>query len=399
MAIQQTNQQIPLTPAMRQLIDELKRLMANPVVEAAFNEAVAHVKPFVEDGSKNPWVGATAEYFVRYFEQWFTFLPEPTGGLGKIVPFTYFYLDNKSAFAFLNTFKSRTTSDEYTTEIFNWTVKFIKERGRFMDSPESLKFIEAWLKDPGTHIEDFIVPEGGFKSFNEFFTRRLNPARNPRPIAAPDDGSVLVASADSEINFILSDLTLTKKLDVKSRQLNITQLLNGSKYAAKFEGGTAVSCVLMPPNYHRYHAPASGRIVEGVEVPGIYNGIMDGDHWFNTIFNVGESTTDFSIFEDFHRSYFVIKTEKHGYIAVIPVGLNTISAMYPSLVNNRSTLVPVGGEPVPVKKGDELGHFAYGGSLNILLFQKGVFNAVSVLMGSRLGALGTPSIPEAFPRT
>ncbi|WP_437301557.1 phosphatidylserine decarboxylase [Sorangium sp. So ce426] len=94
------------------------------------------------------------------------------------------------------------------------------------------------------------------------------------------------------------------------------------------------------------------------------------------------------MFEDFHRSYFVIKTEKHGYIAVIPVGLNTISAMYPSLVNNRSTLVPVGGEPVPVKKGDELGHFAYGGSLNILLFQKGVFNAVSVLMGSRLGSLG-----------
>ncbi|WP_437299365.1 hypothetical protein [Sorangium sp. So ce426] len=112
MAIQQTNQQIPLTPAMREMIDELKRLMANPVVETAFNEAVAHVRPFVEDGSKNPWVGATAEYFVRYFEQWFTFLPEPTGGLGKIVPFTYFYLDNKSAFAFLNTFKSRTTSKE-----------------------------------------------------------------------------------------------------------------------------------------------------------------------------------------------------------------------------------------------------------------------------------------------
>ncbi|WP_437299364.1 phosphatidylserine decarboxylase [Sorangium sp. So ce426] len=110
-----------------------------------------------------------------------------------------------------------------------------------MDSPESLKFIEAWLKDPGTHIEDFIVPEGGFKSFNDFFTRRLNPARDPRPIAAAEDDSVLVASADSEINFILSDLTLTKKLDVKSRQLNITQLLNGSRYATNFEGGTAVT--------------------------------------------------------------------------------------------------------------------------------------------------------------
>ena len=164
-----------------------------------------------------------------------------------------------------------------------------------------------------------------------------------------------------------------------------------SAYAKFFEGGTAVSCVLMPGNYHRHHAPASGLIVEGVEVPGIYNGITDGEHWFNAIFNVGESTTDFSVFEDFHRSYYVIKTEKHGYIGVVPVGLNTISALSASLVNNRSTMVPVGGKPVPIKKGDELGHFAYGGSLNILLFQKGVFNAVSVLMGSQLGSLGTPS--------
>jgi phosphatidylserine decarboxylase len=361
------------------------------MVEAAYNEAISHVQPFVESGKKNQWVGQTIDYFAQYFETWFTFLPQPSGGLGKIVPFTYFYLNNDSAFAFLNTFKSRREgATEYTTEIFNWTVEFIKERGRFMDSPESLQYIKAWLAAPDTQIEDFIVPEGGFTSFNQFFTRELNPTKKARPIAAPDDDSVLVASADSEINFILSDLTLTKLLDVKSRQLNIKQLLHRSKYAPRFEGGTAVSCVLMPGNYHRYHAPVTGNVVEGVEVPGIYNGITDGEHWFNEIFNVGESTTDFSIFEDFHRSYFVIETEKHGCVGVVPVGLNTISAMSSSLVNNQSTLVPVGGTPVPVQKGDELGHFAYGGSLNILLFQKGVFNAVSVLMGSRLGSLGEP---------
>ena len=64
----------------------------------------------------------------------------------------------------------------------------------------------------------------------------------------------------------------------------------------------------MPNNYHRYHAPVTGEIVESGEISGIYNGIMDGEHWFN-IFNVGESSTDFSIFEDFHRAYFIIKTK------------------------------------------------------------------------------------------
>jgi len=388
----QAAQQAPLTPAMEALLEELRLIVKNPVVEAAYNEAIAHVQPYVEDGSENPWIGKTIDYFVEYFAAWFTFLPTPSGGLGKIVPFTYFYLSNPSAFAFLNTFESRRAGAEsYSREIFDWTVKFIEERGRFMDSPESLTYVAQWLKDPQTHIEDFIVPEGGFKSFNDFFTRRLDPEKSPRPIAAPDDGSVLVAPADSEINFILSDLALSHQLNIKGRQLNITQLLNGSSYAKYFEGGTAVSCVLMPSSYHRYHAPATGKIVEAMEVPGIYNGVTDGEHWFNTIFNVGESTTDFSIFEDFHRAYYIIATKKHGYIGMVPVGLNTISALSPSLVGRQSTYVPVGGKPVPVHKGTELGHFAYGGSLNILMFQKGVFNAVSVLMGSRLGHLGAPS--------
>ncbi|MEM7297634.1 MAG: phosphatidylserine decarboxylase, partial [Bacteroidota bacterium] len=159
-----------------------------------------------------------------------------------------------------------------------------------------------------------------------------------------------------------------------------------SKYAKKFVGGTAVSCVLMPNNYHRYHAPVTGKIVESREVPGIYNGITDGEDWFNS-FNVGESTTDFSIFEDFHRAYFVIETSKYGYVGMVPVGLNTISAIMPSMINKSSSMVPPGGKPVKVKKGDELGHFAYGGSLNILLFQKGAFSSVSILMGQRLGNL------------
>ena len=142
----------------------------------------------------------------------------------------------------------------------------------------------------------------------------------------------------------------------------------------------------MPNNYHRYHSPVSGQIVEGREVPGIYNGIMDGEHWFNQG-NIGESTTDFSIFEDFHRSYFVFETEDYGYVAMVPVGLNTISAMFASVVNDKSTLVPPGGEPVPIVKGQEIGHFAYGGSLNILMFQAGVLGNINVLMGQRLGAM------------
>ena len=377
----------PLTVKMKELIQDLRDIVSNPVVEAAYNDAIANVIPIIEpQGTPNPWIGRSIDYFVNYFKEWFTFLPKPNGGLGRIVPFTYFYRNNEKAFYFLNDFKSRRGNAHYTKEIFNWTVKFIKARGEFMDSPESLKYIQEWIDAPATQIQDFIVPPGGFKSFNQFFTRELNPEVNGRPIASPDDDSILVAPADSEINFIESNLTLTTDLRVKTRTINVLELLNNSCYAKNFVGGTAVSCVLMPANYHRYHTPVSGQIVESMDVPGIYNGITDGEDWFNH-YNVGESTTDFSIFEDFHRAYYIIETENYGYVAVIPVDLNTISSLTPSLVNNRSIMVPPGCPPVPVQKGDELGHFAYGGSLNILLFQKGLFNAVSVLMGQSLGSL------------
>jgi phosphatidylserine decarboxylase len=350
---------------------------------------VSQVSQFVEIGAPNPWIGATTEYFEEYFRTWFTYLPVPGGGLGKIIPFSFFYLNNPSAYVFLNTLKSRRTPDApYTTEIFNWIVAFVKERGAFMDSTASGAHIDEWMEWLGPKTKDFIVPEGGYKTFNEFFTRALNPAADARPINTPDDPSIAVSPADAIVNFIISDLTLTQKFNVKSRQLNVTELLNGSKHAPRFEGGTAVSCVLMPENYHRYHAPVTGEIVEGVEVKGIYFGVVDGGNFLNK-FNVGQGTTDFSYFEDFHRAYYIIETKDHGAVGVVPVGLNTISSMTASLICGESTLVPPGGMPLPVQKGEELGHFAYGGSLVILLFQTGVFPSVNVLMGSRLGSLGT----------
>ncbi len=372
------------------LFDELAVIVSNPVVVAAYNDAIANVQPDLSDGDDNPWVGRDIDYFVDYFRRWFDFLPTPTGGLGKIEPFTYFYLNNPAAFHFLNSFKSNALGEGYKTEVFNWTVKFVLSRGRFMDTPsaEASNVIKQWTILPSTKIDDFLPPEGaeGYNTFNEFFTRRLNPREDPRPIFEKEDDSVLTAPADSSINFIQSELTLLTKLDVKTRQINVNDLLAGSTYAKHFVGGSAVSCVLMPSSYHRYHSPVSGHIVESAEVPGIYNGIMDGENWFNEG-NIGESTTDFSIFEDFHRAYYIIESAGYGHVAMIPVGLNTISQLnFYSLSPNESTLVPKGGR-VKVNKGDELGHFAYGGSLNILLFEPGVLTSLSVLMGQRIGSL------------
>ena len=75
---------------------------------------------------------------------------------------------------------------------------------------------------------------------------------------------------------------------------------------------------------------------------------------------------DFSIFENIRHGYFVIKTRDYGYVAMIPVGLETIgSVVFEDSVKNIAA-----GQEVTVTKGEKLEYFAHGGSMVMLLFEK-----------------------------
>jgi phosphatidylserine decarboxylase len=50
--------------------------------------------------------------------------------------------------------------------------------------------------------------------------------------------------------------------------MSLKALLNNSEYAKHFIGGSAMAIFLMPDNYHHYHAPISGSIVESNEDVG-----------------------------------------------------------------------------------------------------------------------------------
>jgi len=380
------------------LVKELVNIFeSQPRVKKAYKNAIKHVKdlppaPGTTTPQKNLWKNRTYIEFCNYFNNWYDFLATPQiEGLGYIEPFTHFYYHNKKAFDFLNNFEV-----EGEKIIFDWTVKFIIARGKFMDTPskESKEAIEAWIKDPGTHIEDFIVPRGGYKTFNEFFIRELKPGA--RPIGAVQDDLVVVSPADSELNMINSVLTESSKIKTKGLQkLGVKDLLNEYCGWRDFLLGTALSCVLLPNNYHHYHAPVTGELIHSEIVPGIYNGIMDAPEWFHEG-NVGDGDADFSIFEQFHRGIFIFRLpfknknkKEYAYVAQVVVGLNTISdiGFEMNSVNTLEKYKKVSPQnPVQVFKGEKLGYFKYGGSLNILLFQKKIkFEGVKVYQGQRIG--------------
>lgn len=198
-------------------------------------------------------------------------------------------------------------------------------------------------------------------------------------------------------------------LDVKGIPLSVDDLLANAPddLKAKFGGGSGLACVLMPNTYHHFHSPVDGtiRYAEIVEAgsKGAFGtfGYDDWPNWVPLSGDVGRPGTDFSQFQGFTRGVIVIevsyanlpKLEPErltGYVASIPVGLDTVGSV---------VFAPGVVEGARVRKGvTEFGNFFFGGSLNILLFSpiqgtdgtQMVSPAVQTRMGNQIAILNTP---------
>ncbi|HPJ88111.1 MAG TPA: phosphatidylserine decarboxylase [Thermotogota bacterium] len=335
----------------------------------------------------NPWIGKQFDDLLVFLEKWATFLPIAIGSSDDGLS----YIQQMDLFAYNNPFGRVVFQTSPGRELFN---QFAAERGEYLDSPDSLKYVSEWLSDARIEKEDYVLPDpeaadGGFKSYNEFFSRPLKDQDETRPQTMPDRDYIIAAPTDALMNTIPMQIVDSKtKIKTKGLQeLNIEELLAGSKYWSRFVGGTALSCILMPNTYHRYHSPVGGEVIEARIVQGALLGMEDFPTFVPEDGNVGYYGSDFSAFENYQRGYFIIDTGKYGLVAAVPVGLSTVG----SVVFEEKFLGLT--SPVPVKRGDELGHFLYGGSLVILVFEPGKYSsgAVQVRLGNQIGTFDTKS--------
>jgi phosphatidylserine decarboxylase len=371
----------PPAPPETSPIDALRALYdRDPGFRTTMDQAFVHMQdpdPNTADlwpnpTEVNPWKGKTFDDLVQFFDEWYFLQPTPSGAQDEfnyIEKFAWFYYNN-----------------EYGQQIvghdpgLSWTRDFVEARRKFLESRASTASIAQWTSDPSIHIEQYVVPPDGFKSFNEFFIRELKPGT--RTVASPTDDAVLVSPTDCVLNMI-HPLTPETEIATKLNQkLNVKELLAGSEYAKYFENGTAISCILLPTTYHHYHAAASGRVVESREdVSGSYWGIPDFGVFYDAG-NIGYGAS-YSVFEQFRRGYVVIETEEYGYVAMVPVGLDTIGSVV--FEDKFKQVTPL--NPEPVYKGEKLGHFEYGGSLVITLVEQGI-HSVTIPQGQQIGVFG-----------
>ncbi|MBD0669628.1 phosphatidylserine decarboxylase [Streptomyces sp. CBMA156] len=363
-----------------------------------FDATIANVvkcpaDPTDPDGKKVyfDWRGATIDTLKNFFRDWYNdwYKTKPNDGLNSIEKFSWLTYENDYGMVFMTCGPG-----------LEMTKDFTNLQGDQMDDTgeDGQKLINLWRTELGTRMDDF--EQGPWDTFNQFFIRELRDA-SVRPVDAPGDNSVVVAPTDCVINMIVDDLAEETPIPVKTVTMNVKQLLAGSEYYKKFvpreedgttlPGGTAVSCILMPDTYHWYHAPVEGEVVESHDdVHGIYYGMRDFPELLNKG-NVGYGF-DYEMFDNFRRGYLVFRTtftdpkgkEHETYVAMVTVGLNSIgSVQYEPEFKNPQ-------KPVAVTKGQKIGNFQYGGSLNILLFEYSRFPALQLHMGQRIGTLEAP---------
>ena len=211
--------------------------------------------------------------------------------------------------------------------------------GRFLDSGASKPLIRPFVRRHGIDLSEYISEE--FKSFNDFFSRKIKEDRRP---AAPEP-SALIAPCDGLLSaYRISGDTV---IPVKQSRYTISSLLGGSNVSENYQNGICLVFRLCVDHYHRYCYIDSGVKDRNVFIPGKL-------HTVRPI-----ALEKFPVFTQNCREYTVIKTENFGDIVQMEVG-----ALLVGKIKNLHG-------PGNVRRGEEKGMFLYGGSTVIVLLEEG----------------------------
>ncbi|KAJ5068586.1 phosphatidylserine decarboxylase [Anaeramoeba ignava] len=277
---------------------------------------------------------------------------------------------------FLTKATRKTTNKKGVREILkHLTIRQGEQKDRF----ESKKEILPFIKRHNINVNEFLLDVKEFKTFNEFFYRKLKPGA--RSIDDIDDEHVVVSPADCRISVFptISDAT---QIWIKGKNFTLLNLFGkdnnySAQLASQFDGGSLMIARLAPQDYHRFHWSVGGEIIEPeIRIPGAY-------------FTVSQIsvTQEFDIYTENIRIVSVIETKEFGKVIVVSVGATCVGS-----------IILTTGPGDKVLKGDEHGYFQFGGSTLLYLFQKGTIvfekdvleNSIHLLetlirMGERIG--------------
>ncbi|MBO5973508.1 MAG: phosphatidylserine decarboxylase [Clostridia bacterium] len=210
--------------------------------------------------------------------------------------------------------------------------------GALMDSGISRIFIGGFVRK--NSIDTRAFEERRYRSFNDYFTRRIKPGRR----SVDMDASHLIAPCDSKLTVYPIEENST--FEIKDTVYTLDSLLRNRELAEEYRGGSLLIFRLTVDDYHRYCYIDSGVKSDNVHINGVY-------HTVNPI-----ACERYPIYKENTREYCTIESEVFGKLLMMEVG----ATMVGRIVNHHAA--------GSIVRGEEKGMFEFGGSTIVAAVQK-----------------------------
>lgn len=199
-------------------------------------------------------------------------------------------------------------------------------------------------------------PHWGFKSWNDFFTRKFKPG--VRPVEEPDNNDSVNSACESTPYRICRNAQKYSNFWLKSQPYSLEFMFGGDDCVDQFVGGTVYQAYLSAHNYHRWHSPVNGVIHKAWVLKGSYYSLAPAE---------GVRLDELHVSQPYlthvaTRAIMLIECDNPtiGLMAFIAVGIAEVSSCVSTVQAGQR-----------VRKGDELGYFQFGGSTHCLIFRPG----------------------------
>lgn len=224
-----------------------------------------------------------------------------------------------------------------------WICTFLY--GLWYDTPWSARRIAAFVEEYGVDLAECAAGLEDFRSFNDFFARRLKPgarpfAQEPELLCSPCDGRLRA----------WQDIDIHNLVQVKGWTYTLAELLADRKLAEKYQGGTCILIHLAQYDYHRFHFVDQGACGPPQRLKGYYYSVHP----------IALQAVP-RLYCRNKREISLFRSKHFGDIVYVEVGAKLVGAIV-------QTYTP----GAYVQRGEEKGYFKFGGSTVILFLEKDV---------------------------
>ena len=197
--------------------------------------------------------------------------------------------------------------------------------GLYNSTKLSTKKIPKFIKE--NNIKMSLYEKKKYKSFNDFFIRKIKKIKIEKGFISPVEGKLLVYK-------------INNNLEVKIKNINykIEELIDNS---IDLKDGYIFIYRLALDNYHRFHYIDDGIRTKRVKIKG-------------RLHTVSSSSNKYKIYKENEREYSILKTKEFGDIIYMEVGALLIGKI-------------INYDLDKFKKGEEKGYFLPGGSTVIIM--------------------------------